>query len=391
ASDRDVPGRGRLGPAHTEGLHLLRHGLLGVRRGDQPTSPQATGRGRAGRATSDLREAAGSGGGCRPPASEGPGEALTNSAVLWSGDVQAIAPDHRTGSRPWRISPGEGFGETLHGAVDAASPRCRARLRLQPVRWGSKPRVTGHRLRHQVSFLCRCRPSTLPHRLWSRRERGSPTLWHQLTGQSPRDADRYELFRAPIEIRSETKKERPPVGGLSQAVGVRSVLLDGSDLELEGHLLGHEHATRFESGVPAHVPVLAIDRGGAFESHPGVAPRVDGGTQILDIELNGLGDTSNGQVTLDPVDGFVVRRLDRSRDELDRRVLLHGEEIVAAEVVVPILVAGVDRGRLDGHPATAVGGVLSVELQGAFELVEVASYLGNHGVAGHEAETAVAG
>ena len=42
AADRHVAGRRRLRPAHPEGLHLLRDGLLGVRGDDQPPAPEGS-------------------------------------------------------------------------------------------------------------------------------------------------------------------------------------------------------------------------------------------------------------------------------------------------------------------------------------------------------------
>ena len=62
-----------------------------------------------------------------------------------------------------------------------------------------------------------------------------------------------------------------------------------------------------------------------------------------------------------------------------------------AQVAVAVGVAGVDAGGLDGQLQVRVGRVLGVEVAGALELVERAADLGDHGVAGDEADAAVGG
>ena len=58
-------------------------------------------------------------------------------------------------------------------------------------------------------------------------------------------------------------------------------------------------------------------------------------------------------------------------------------------MAVAVGVAGVDAGGLDGQLQVRGGRVLGVEVAGAVELVERAADLGDHGVAGDEADPAV--
>ena len=75
--------------------------------------------------------------------------------------------------------------------------------------------------------------------------------------------------------------------------------------------------------------------------------------------------------------------------EGDLRVLVHREEVVAAQVAVALLVAGVDAGGLDGHLDLGVLELLAGGDRGALELVERAADLGHHRVPGDEAQAAV--
>ena len=81
--------------------------------------------------------------------------------------------------------------------------------------------------------------------------------------------------------------------------------------------------------------------------------------------------------------------LDGGGGEGDLRVLVHREEVVAAQVAVALLVAGVDAGGLDGQLRGGLGEVVGVDDGAALELVELAADLGDHRVAGHEPDAGV--
>ncbi len=81
----------------------------------------------------------------------------------------------------------------------------------------------------------------------------------------------------------------------------------------------------------------------------------------VEVDRDGLGDVLDREVAGDAV-GVGVDRLDRRARERDRRVRLHVEEVVAAQVAVAIGVAGVDAGGLDRQLQVRRGGVLGVEV-----------------------------
>ena len=85
----------------------------------------------------------------------------------------------------------------------------------------------------------------------------------------------------------------------------------------------------------------------------------------------------------------VAGLVDAGGDEGDLRVLLDGEEVVAAQVAVALLVAGVDAGGLDGQLRGGLGEVVGVDDGGALELVERAADLGDHRVPGDEPDAGV--
>src|SRR3954453_7402742 len=87
----------------------------------------------------------------------------------------------------------------------------------------------------------------------------------------------------------------------------------------------------------------------------------------------------------------VTGRLDPGRHEGDLRVLVHRQEVVAAQVLVALAVAGVDALRLDRHAPGRVGRVLAVDVERALELVERAAHLGHHRVPRAEPDPGVRG
>src|SRR5690606_9489209 len=171
---------------------------------------------------------------------------------------------------------------------------------------------------------------------------------------------RMAVIQPRVAHRARRRPARPEVGPGGRRGGVAAVgraagsgpllvvlLQDGGHLELEGDLLAHEHATGLERRVPGEAPVLAVDDHAALEPEAGVAEGVDGGARVLEVEGDRAGRALDGEVAGHPV-GRVVHHLDRGAAELDGRVVLHVEEVVAAQVRVAVGVAGVDAGGLDG-------------------------------------------
>src|SRR5690606_3468900 len=135
-------------------------------------------------------------------------------------------------------------------------------------------------------------------------------------------------------------------------------------------------------------PVLAVDHGLTLEPDAVVAERVHGGAGVLEVDGDRVGDALDGQIPAD-AEGGLVDDLDAGGDEPDLRVVLHVEEVVAAQVGIAVSVARVDAGGLDHQLGAGAGGVLGVEVAGALELIEVAADLGDHRVTGDEADAAV--
>ena len=61
-------------------------------------------------------------------------------------------------------------------------------------------------------------------------------------------------------------------------------------------LVTDEHATGLERGVVLNAEILAVDLAGGLEASLGVAPRVGVHACELNVELDGLRDTTKGEV-----------------------------------------------------------------------------------------------
>src|SRR5690348_7341486 len=90
--------------------------------------------------------------------------------------------------------------------------------------------------------------------------------------------------------------------GRCQSRAGRACSPDGSglkhslDLEVDLHLVAHEELAAVERDVEVDPEVLAVDLGGRLEADALAAPRVGLDTEEVDVELDRLGDTLDGQV-----------------------------------------------------------------------------------------------
>ena len=118
------------------------------------------------------------------------------------------------------------------------------------------------------------------------------------------------------------------------------------DVDLELHLLADGDAARLEHGVEVHAEVLAIDACPSAEARDGLAVGVLRRAEELHVERDRLRDAADRQVPVDDVLALALR-LDPRALERDLRVIRDVEEVVRAEVIVAIRVAGVDARDVD--------------------------------------------
>src|SRR4051794_2058138 len=147
----------------------------------------------------------------------------------------------------------------------------------------------------------------------------SSSPWWVLLGSQCR-LNENECFESsqPMLVLNRSSARRTSTEGNVAVIGWLRLflLLDGGDLELEDDLLADEDAAGLEGGVPADAPVLAVDRHVALEAHAAVAPRVDGGSGVLEVEGDRLGDALDAQIAGDP-EGLGVGLLEGGADEPD--------------------------------------------------------------------------
>src|SRR4029079_18068817 len=167
-------------------------------------------------------------------------------------------------------------------------------------------------------------------------------------------------------------------------------VLDRRDVELEVDLVRDEHAAGVQGGVEADAVVAAVQDGRALVSRAHVAVRVGRQAGEVEGDGDGLGDVLDAQVA-GHGELSVVELLDRGALEGDLREGRGVEEVVGAQVAVSLLVAGVDAGDVDADLRGGRGRVGGVEVDRGGGGGGSGADLGDHRVAGHEADAAVAG
>jgi hypothetical protein len=125
-------------------------------------------------------------------------------------------------------------------------------------------------------------------------------------------------------------------------VGERSGRLeDELDVEVDRHVVAEREATGLERRVPVHTELGAVDLGGRLGAELDLAVAVGREATELGLEDDRLGDATQGQVAGDVQ--VVALGLDARRAEGELRVLFGEEEVARLEVLVALLLAGVDR------------------------------------------------
>src|SRR5699024_2616189 len=134
----------------------------------------------------------------------------------------------------------------------------------------------------------------------------------------------------------------------------------------------------------------AVDGGRALEAGAEVAERVGRGALVVEGNGHGRGRALDGEDTRD-LERAGPRGGDLRGAEGDPRGGLHRDAVVGVEVAGAGGVAGVDRGGVDDDLDGGVLDALGRDGDRALVLVERATDLGDHRVAGDKAEARVGG
>src|SRR5262249_14736465 len=157
--------------------------------------------------------------------------------------------------------------------------------------------------------------------------------------------------------------------------------------ELDLDLLANQDTTGLQRLVPRHAEILAVDLGAGGEGHHLLAPWADGDAFELDVEGHLARDVPDGELT-DELELLARRRGHAGAAEGQPRVLLHVEEVAAAQVVVTVCHPGVDARGRDVHGHTR-GERIPGNDHFTTDLRERTAYLAHHEVASDEADLGV--
>src|SRR5213078_4341047 len=105
-------------------------------------------------------------------------------------------------------------------------------------------------------------------------------------------------------------------------------------------------ATVVEDLVPVNAVLLAVERDVRGEAGALATPRIFDEAEELDGQCDGLGDAMHREGAGHVVHVLPAGRLDAGALEADLRELVGFEKVRALEILVAIVVAGVDRNRL---------------------------------------------
>src|SRR5262249_51393557 len=155
------------------------------------------------------------------------------------------------------------------------------------------------------------------------------------------------------------------------------------------YFVADHHAAAIERPAPADAILLPVDLGRRRGANAGAALLDERLRRTFDVERHFLRHAAHRQIAnqleLAGAGGLGALRL-----EGDGRELLHGEEVVALEVRIPLFVVRGDRRRIDRDVGFDRRDVLAVERDGAFGLAERAADRTDHHVLDGEAGGGVA-
>src|SRR5215211_7412940 len=126
------------------------------------------------------------------------------------------------------------------------------------------------------------------------------------------------------------------------------------------HAVAEQRAARLEHLVPVDPEVARPDLTAQLEPDALVAPRVGGDARNRGLELDLVRGVADREVA-DDAEAVSVERLDLRRAEGDLGVRVGREEVLGAQVLVALLLPGVDAGRADPRLGADVRGLVRLE------------------------------
>src|ERR1019366_5385678 len=163
------------------------------------------------------------------------------------------------------------------------------------------------------------------------------------------------------------------------------------EFQFDVHFVAHQDAAGFQRHVKNQPEIPAVQLGGGRRANLDVAPRVfhfRGGA--FDVEIHFPGNTVNGQIADDSPFALSHRR-HFFRNEGDLGKLLHVEEIRALKMLVPLAIARLNGGGVDGRLDFGIRRMLRIEYHRAGHSGKLAAHIRHHQVANLKPRRRVAG
>ena len=155
-----------------------------------------------------------------------------------------------------------------------------------------------------------------------------------------------------------------------------------------GHRLfvANGYAAGFDCAVPGKPKIAAVDFGRGADARLLAAASISHGRSgSFYIERHFLGDAVHGQIA-DELEAALGASLDSFGYKTNAGVILHVEEVGAAQVLVTALVGGVDRVGVNLDLDVGLRRIGGIEFNGAFDVGELAAYPAHHHVANLESD-----
>src|SRR5690606_14670284 len=183
-----------------------------------------------------------------------------------------------------------------------------------------------------------------------------------------------------------TPRTHVPAGGSARRL--RRLDLRRLDLERDLDLVAHEHAAGLQRRVPGQAEIPTVDDRLRREGRLFVPPRILAPALVRGLEHDFLRHPANGQVA-DHAELPVALRLHPTAPEGDLRVVLHIEKVRGTEMIVPLLLAGVDARHADLDLDRGTRDIVLVQDNGAAHIAEAPLHRRDHHVPDRELHSGV--